>query len=193
MGRRIALLQGHPDPEPGRLGRALAFAYGQGAAEGGHACRAVDAAALALPLLPTQQDFEHGTPPDAVREVQDILAWAEHWTIFHPVWLGFPPARLMGLFEQALRPGFAFRYVERGFPEKLMKGRSARLVVTMGMPAIAHRLWFGAATTALRRNVLEFVGIAPVRITRIGRAGALDAARAEAWLATLRGLGRDGA
>jgi putative NADPH-quinone reductase len=193
MARRIALIQGNPDPAPGRFGRALAAAYAAGAAEAGHECRLIEVGALGLPLLETQQEFEHGTPPEALRAAQDSLAWAEHWVVFHPVWLGFPPARLMGFFEQALRPGFAFRYQARGLPEKLMKGRSARLVITMGMPALVHRLWLGASTTALRRNLLGFVGIAPIRITRIGGAARLDAARAGAWLERLRALGRAGA
>jgi len=193
MARRIAVIQGHPDPAPGRFGRALAAAYAAGATEAGHACRTIDVAARDLPLLATQQDFEHGTPPEAARAAQEIRAWAEHWVVCHPLWLGFPPARLMGFFEQALRPGFAFRYVERGLPEKLMKGRSARLVITMGMPALAHRFSLGAASTAMRRNLLGFVGIAPTRITRIGGAGRLDAARAEAWLGRLNALGRAGA
>ena len=43
--------------------------------------------------------------------------------------LGDVPALLKAFFEQVGRPNFAFRYREKGLPEKLLKSRSARVVV----------------------------------------------------------------
>lgn len=194
MPRRIAIIQGHPDPAGGHFGHALADAYAEGALAAGHAVERIEVARLDFPLLRTQADFETGAPPDAVRAAQDTLRRAEHWVLLYPLWLGAMPARLKGFLEQACRPGFAFRYVERGFPEKLMKGRSARIVVTMGMPAIAYRWWFGAhSLRSLERNILGFIGIRPIRETLIGGVGGLDAARAAAWLERMRRYGRDAA
>ena len=54
-------------------------------------------------------------------------------------------------------------------PKKLLGGRSARLVVTMGMPALVYRWYFRAhSIKALERNILGFVGIAPIDETLIG-------------------------
>ena len=77
----------------------------------------------------------------------------------YPLWLGTMPAALKALLEQSLRPDFAMDYTGR-WPAGRLKGRSARVVVTMGMPELAYRWWFGAhSLKSLERNVLKFVGI----------------------------------
>ena len=56
--------------------------------------RLVAAAELDLPFLRSQQEWEHGQALPAVGEVQHSLAWAEHWLVVTPVWLGDMPAML---------------------------------------------------------------------------------------------------
>jgi hypothetical protein len=52
---------------------------------------------------------------------------------------------------------------------KLLKRRSARVVVTKSMPAPLFRIDYGGhSLRALRRSLLEFVRVAPVRFTVIG-------------------------
>jgi putative NADPH-quinone reductase len=194
VARRIAIIQGHPDPSGGRLCHRLAEAYAAGALAAGHEVRVIPVARLALPLLATQADFEQGTPSPAVAAVQEDLRWAEHWLIIYPLWLGDMPAVLKGFFEQVGRPGFAFRYRESGLPEKLMAGRSAHVVVTMGMPAFFYR-WFYCAHSlrSLKRNILKFIGVSPVTDTVIGAVGGLDAAGVAALVARFEALGRSAA
>jgi putative NADPH-quinone reductase len=190
--RRIVIIQGHPDPAGGHFCHALAGAYAEGARAAGHEVRRIEVAALTFPWLRSQADFEHEAPPPAITEAQETLRWAEHWVFVWPLWLGTMPALLKAFLEQAARPGFAFRYGGR-IPEKLLKGRSARLVVTMGMPPFIYRWWFGAhGLRALERNILGFIGIAPIRETLIGGIATLDHAKAAAWLDRLAALGRSG-
>jgi putative NADPH-quinone reductase len=109
-------------------------------------------------------------PPPAIAEAQETIAWAEHLVIIYPLWLGAMPALLKGFFEQAMRPGFAVARsgVEPG-PKQPLKGRSAHIIVTMGMPALVYRWYFRAhSLKSLKRNILGFVGIAPQRDTIIG-------------------------
>ena len=116
--------------------------------------------------------------------------------LFFPLWLGDMPALLKGFLEQVARPDFAFEYVEGGasFTKKGLKGRSARVVVTMGMPATVYRFYFRAhSVKSLERNILGFVGIAPVHETLIGMAGNMKDATALKWLGKLRDMGRDAA
>jgi putative NADPH-quinone reductase len=93
-----------------------------------------------------------------------------------------------------MRPGLAFSRVEAGKSwRKLLTGRSARIIVTMGMPALVYRWYFGAhSLKSLERNILGFVGIGPIRETLIGMVEACSAARREKWLEKLRALGRAG-
>lgn len=192
---RILLLQGHPDGQAPHLGHALAGAYAEGAQDAGHEVRTVDVAALDFPLLRSQQEWEQGTLPQALHEAQDAIHWAGHVVIFFPLWLGDMPALLKAFLEQVLRPGFAFGSGPRtAFTSKGLTGRSARLVVTMGMPALAYRWYFRAhSVKSLERNILGFVGIAPVDATLIGGAGQLAPAKAQHWLGRMRELGRKAA
>lgn len=183
---------GHPDPSPDRLCRGLAKAYGEGAEKAGHAVRRVDLAALDCPMLRTMQEFEHGAVPVGLREAADAIVWAEHIVFVFPLWLGTMPAMLKAFLEQVMRPGTAFAHPDKdgGFTKTLLRGRSARVVVTMGMPAVLYRLWFlGHGLAGMRRSILHFVGISPVRETLFGMvAGAGDATRAK-WIRQMRGLG----
>jgi len=193
VGRRIAIVQGHPDPGGARYCHALARAYGEGAAAGEREVRTLDVAALDFPVLRTPEEWD-AAPPPAVRAAQEAIAWADHLLIVYPLWLGSMPALLKAFLEQVLRPGFATSKVAGGTSwRKLLAGRSARVVVTMGMPAWIYRWYFGAhSLKSLERNVLDFVGIAPVRTTLIGSVEAAGAAARERWLDRMRALGRAG-
>ena len=82
-----------------------------------------------------QAEFETGRAPPEIAAAQEAIRRADHLVVIFPLWLGDMPALLKGFFEQTLRPGFAFDYRPNGFPLKHLGGRSARIVVTMGMPA----------------------------------------------------------
>lgn len=188
--RRIAVIVGHPDPAPGRLCRQMAQAYAAGAAEAGHAVRIVDVALIDIPHLRTKADFETGSGQGDIAAAQETLAWAEHWLVVYPLWLGAMPALLKAFFEQVCRPGFAFRYRDKGFPEKLLAGRTAHVVVTMGMPAFAYRwFYFAHSLAALKRNILAFVGVKAVRDTLVGMVDGLDAVKVAALMARMREAG----
>lgn len=193
MGRRIAIIQGHPDQSPERFCRTLAEAYEAGAVRGGHETRLIDVAALDFPLIRSQPDFERGALPAAIAAAQETLRWADHWVIIYPLWLGDAPALFKAFVEQIFRPGFALRYREGRLPEGLLKGRSARVIVTMGMPTLVYRFFFFAhGLRNLERNVLKYAGVSPVRATLIGSIKDMDRATGEKWISRVRALGLRG-
>jgi putative NADPH-quinone reductase len=184
MPERIALIQAHPDPAGGHLCHALAQAYADGARRAGREVRVIDVAQLDFPLLRSQKDWQEGEVPASLRPAQETLRWADHLVFFFPLWLGDMPALLKGFLEQIARRGFAFEPVE-GNPlgRKLLTGRSARVVVTMGMPAQVYRWYFRAhSVKSLERNILGFVGIGPIHETLIGGVDGLGAAGVRRWL-----------
>jgi len=192
MTRRIAIVQGNPDPRGKRFAHALAEAYADGAQAAGHEVRVIDVAKLDFPLVRSKEDFDKGAPPAAIQSAQHTIEWAEHVVFFYPLWLGAMPALLKAFLEQVFRPGFAYKFKGPGMPEKLLKGKSARIVVTMGMPAFVYRWYFRAhSLKSFRRNILEFCGIGPVASTLIGSVEAPKTDR-NGWLATLRDLGSAG-
>ena len=190
--KNILLIQGHPDASAAHFCHALADAYAQGATEAGHAVRRVTVADIQFPLLASQADWENGELPPALQPAQDDIRWANHIVLFFPLWLGDMPALLKGFLEQIMRPGFAFvrKQGSAVFTEKGLTGRSARVVVTMGMPALVYRWYFRAhSVRALERNVLGFVGIGPVSETLVGGAAGLRAQDSSRWLSRMRALG----
>ena len=190
--RKILILQGHPDAVERHLGHRLAEAYAQGAAAAGHTVRTIEIATLDFPLLRSQHEWERGELPKSLDEAQAAIAWADHLVLCFPLWLGDMPALLKGFLEQVARPGFAFK-ADGGnpFAHKGLAGRSARIVVTMGMPALVYRFFFAAhSVKSLERNILGFVGIAPVRETLVGNVEGLGDAGRAAWFAKLERLGR---
>ena len=192
MPKRILLIQGHPDASRQHLGHALADSYALGAEGAGHDIRRITLAELDIPPLRSQHEWEQGQLPASLEQPQADIGWAEHIVFFFPLWLGDMPALLKGFLEQVARPGFAFTYEKGGKPwgKKALTGRSARVVVTMGMPALVYRWYFRAhSVKSLERNILGFVGIGPVHETLIGMTGNMKPEDASKWFKKLERLG----
>jgi putative NADPH-quinone reductase len=129
---------------------------------------------------------------DEVRRCQSSMDWASHVVILYPLWLGSMPALLKGLLEQMLRPGFAFSTLKLGRgPVKLQGGKSARIIVTMGMPAWLYRWYFRAhSLRSLKRNVLRFIGFRRVGATIVGGVASLTGPQRTQCIEAVRALGR---
>lgn len=146
-------------------------------------------------------------PPGTIVPVQAAIKQADHLLIFYPLWHGHFPAFFHACLEQTFRPGFAVAGRGGGMPLPLLAGKSARVVVTMGMPVFFYRCYYGAhCLKSLTRNILHFSGIKPVKTTLIGGLGAgaalpnfakdfrgrSSAKRCAYWLDKLHALGRAG-
>jgi putative NADPH-quinone reductase len=187
---RIVIIDGHPHNDENHYVHALARAYGK-AARKAHEVRHIELAWLDFPVLRDPADWHGGETPPGLLEAQRDIAWADHVVILYPLWLGDIPALLKAFFEQTLRPGFAVQPQPEGLYTKLLVPKSGRVIVTMGMPAAGYRFFFMShSLRSLKRNILAFVGIAPVRTTLIGRV-ASSRARAHG-LRKVEQLGRKG-
>jgi putative NADPH-quinone reductase len=192
MTRRVAIIQGHPDPAGHRLLHAMADAYADGAAAAGHEVRRIEVGKLEFALLRTQADFETGALPPALVQPSEDMRWAEHWVFLFPLWHGTMPALFKGFLEQVFRPGFAMAYTKGGLPKRLLAGRSARIVVTMGMPVLLYRWYFGGyGLRAFERSMLSFAGIKPIRESLYGLSFADEKKRAR-WISDMRRHGGRG-
>lgn len=188
MGKRILVILGHPAHDS--LCKALAEAYAAAAGERGHEVELLRLGELDFdPMLhegyariqPLEPDLEHA---------QAAIARAEHLVFVFPVWWGSVPALLKGFLDRVLLPGFAFRYRDGAlFPEQLLKGRSADLLVTMDTPPWYFRwIYRMPAIHQMRRTTLEFCGIRPVRTLMMGPVKDSAAPQWTRWLAQARAL-----
>lgn len=192
--KRIVIVQGHPDIDAKHFGHTLAEIYKKSAEAAGHEVKLIEVAKLKFPFLTSKNEFESSIFPHAIQQSQEIIHWAEHLVIIYPLWLGTMPAILKAFFEQTFRPGFAFSYSgTNGMPKKLLVGKSARIIVTMGMPAFIYRWYFRAhGLKNLKRNILSFCGVHPLKESLIGMIESNNNANREKWLAKMHKLGQQG-
>jgi putative NADPH-quinone reductase len=192
--KHIVIVQGHPNPEGNRFCHALAASYLKGAEASGHGIKIIDVAKIEFPLLRTQEDFDHGPVPVSIKQAQDLIQSAQHLVIIYPLWLGSMPAYLKAFFEQVFRPGFAAIKAAGGKPWKqLLLGKTAHIVITMGMPAWVYRWYFLAhSLKSLERNILGFCGIKTTQETLIGMVESIDDSKRKQWLDSMERMGRAG-
>ena len=193
MHKKILIIQGHPDPSHDHLCHALADSYQKGALEAGYEVKSISIANIDFPLLRTYEDFYSSTPIPVIEQCQQDIRWANHLVIVYPLWMGTMPALLKAFFEQVFRPGFALETVDGGKKWiRLLKGKSAHIVVTMGMPAIVYR-WFYRAhgLKSLERNILKFTGISPIKSSLIGMVEECQKNRVR-WLEKMYVIGKKG-
>ncbi len=185
---RIVIVVGHS--RQGTLCEALGQSYANGARAAGHD---VDLFVLSKmtfdPIL--REGYEHIQPlePDLAAARTAIYA-ADHLVFVFPLWLGDMPAILKGFLERFLQPDLVDPAKQQAFVP-LLKGKSARIIVTMGMPGLIYRWYFGPhALRILSGNILGFVGVAPIRNTIFGRVANVTAEVRRRWLAEVEALGR---
>jgi len=88
----------------------------------------------------------------------------------YPIWWGTYPALLKAFIDRVFLPGFAFKYKpDSMFWDKLLKGKTARLIVTMDAPKWYYALVYrSAGHIALKKATLEFCGVKPVTTSTFG-------------------------
>ncbi|MEM9015549.1 MAG: NAD(P)H-dependent oxidoreductase [Verrucomicrobiota bacterium] len=189
--KRILILNGHPGDES--LSRSLAESYRDAAEKAGHEVKIAH-----LSEMDFDSDFGGGgyrsTKPlePELEALLSDLKWSEHVVMTTPIWWGGLPAKLKGLFDRILLPGEAFdtRNQKLGFPTPLLSGRTGRVLVTSDTPGWLMSLGYcNALFVQLRKQILGFVGIKPVRIKHFQGATKASSTKVEKWLAEAHQLG----
>ncbi len=192
MQKHILIVQGHPHSGGRHLCHALADSYEFGAREAGFKVDTLDVGALDFPILRSGEEWTSEDAPEGLKDAQQQILNADHLVFIYPLWLGTMPALLKAFLEQAVRPGM-IKGDKAGLAHMrtLLKGKSARIIVTMGMPALAYRLFFRMhSVKTLQRNILGFVGVGPVFTTLIGLVDKMKPARADKLMDQMKQLGR---
>jgi len=190
--KRILVINGHPDPSPDHLCAALADAYARGAAAAGHEVSRLNVGALDFPLIRSMTDYQSSVSSPDMERAQDSVKHAQHLVFVFPIWFGSLPALLKGFFEQLLRTGYSLSSPQSAM-SSILTGKSARLIVTMGMPTPLFRFVLGGhGLGALEKGLFLVTGVTPVRRTLLGGALEANAERRAQWLVEAEDLGRRG-
>lgn len=155
---KIYILLGHSDPAT--LSGALADTYERTARAAGHDIRRQSIGEMHFdPILHEGYKTIQELEPD-LKDFQENIRWAEHVVIVYPVWWSCMPALLKGLFDRAWLPHFAFNFAHHGLTwKKLLKGRTARIIVSANSSPWMLWLMYGPPTAVLELALLRFAGI----------------------------------
>ena len=186
MSKNITIILGHPNAVS--YCGDLAQAYAQAAKEAGHTVRLFKLGEIAFdPTLhhgySKRQELEPG-----LKEIQDAITWANHLVFVYPIWWGSMPALLKGMFDRVFLSGYAFKYRENSqFWDKLLTGRSAHVIATMDTPPWYYRwVYKMPGHNQIKKTILEFCGIKPVKITSLGPVRYAKPAQREKWLQEIK-------
>lgn len=166
--KNILIINGHPNKDS--INFALAEAYFKGATEAGANISLIHIADLTFnPNLQFGYRQRMELEPDLLSSLEKIKA-ADHLVWFHPIWWGGMPAMMKGFIDRLFLPGIAFQYRENSvWWDKLLKGKTARIITTLDQPSWYYRLFFGRpSVNQLKKSVLQFCGINPVKVTYVG-------------------------
>ncbi len=189
--KKILIINGHPDKSSFCF--ALAESYKKGADTNGEGCRLVHLIDLKFnPILTYGYRVVSELEPDLVQMQQDILH-ADHLVFVYPTWWGTYPALLKGFIDRVFLPNFAFKYhKDSPFWDKLLKGKTARIITTMDSPVWYYWLMYkSAGHNAMKRATLEFSGIKPVRITTFAPLKSSDLMSRKKWIEEVEILGKN--
>jgi NAD(P)H dehydrogenase (quinone) len=188
--RTVMVVVGHP--QQNTFCEALGKAYAEGAAGAGHEAKLFLLSQMRFdPILREGYRQEQPLEPE-LKDAYAALSACDHLVIVFPLWCGDMPALLKGFIERILQPDLIARQnTERAMNWHIFDNKSARIVMTMAMPVSIYR-WFyrGHALKLLKRNILHFIGIRPVRHTLYGMIATSKPEQRARWLDDMRELGR---
>lgn len=167
--KKILVIQGHPHQES--FNTAIASMYVDTLVSSGK----YEVKQLILRDLDFSLNLQYGyskridLEPDLLR-AQNMIQWADHLVWIHPLWWGGMPALMKGFIDRVFLPGFGFKYRENSvWWDKLLKGKSARIFITMDQPYWYYWLVNGRPSIhQLKKMTLQFCGINPVKVTTFG-------------------------
>jgi NAD(P)H dehydrogenase (quinone) len=189
--KNILVINGHPDKKSFCF--ALAESYQTGAILSESVCKLVHLIDLKFnPILTFGYRTVVELEPDLIQIQKDILA-ANHLVFVYPNWWGTYPALLKGFIERIFLPNFAFKFQKNTpMPIQLLKGKTARMIVTMDTPQWYY--WLinkNAGYNAMKTSILEFCGIKPVKITSLSGIKKSTLEKRKQWLEEVEKLGKE--
>jgi putative NADPH-quinone reductase len=185
---RIFILLGHPNKDT--LAGKLAETYEIEAQKAGHEVKRLNIGDLHFdPILHMGYKVIQELEPD-LKLVQEYMTWSEHFVLVYPIWWSAMPALLKGMWDRMFLPAFAFRMNKTNLGwQKLLKGRTARVITLSKTQPILIRILFGDFTNEIKRAILGFAGFS-VKITSFGNTENISAAKAASLQKSVANLAR---
>jgi putative NADPH-quinone reductase len=189
MSKRVLIILGHPNKDS--LSSRIATTYREGAEKGGAEVKLIIIKDLNFnPILFLGYKRIEKLEDDILAS-QKLIAWADHLVFIYPNWWGTYPALFKGFIDKVLWPGFAFQYrLDSKGIDQLLKGKSARVIVTMDTPLWYYNLVQGRpGHRAIKGATLKFCGVSPVRFFTLTPVRNAKEKQINKWLSKVYRLG----
>ena len=189
--KKILVINGHPNKES--FCNAIAESYHKASAANGNEVELVHLRDLKFDLnLSNGFSRNIELEPDVIKS-QQLITWANHIVIVHPVWWGSVPALLKGFFDRVLLPGFAFKYKENSaLWDKLLVGKTGHVIYTSDTPNWLYKyVFFAPSVNQVKKRTLQFCGINPVKVTAIEPIRKSTQKFREDWLVKIEELAKN--
>jgi putative NADPH-quinone reductase len=188
--KRILIINGHPNKES--LCSAFAQSYKKGAESTGAQCTLLNL--IDVDFNPNLlYGFQKRIAMESdVLSMQQAILDAQHIVIIYPNWWSTYPAIVKAFIDRVFIPKFAFSYRDNSiFIDRLLKGRSARLIVTMDSPGWYYSLFMKSpGHNSMKKGILEFCGIKPVKITEFNMIKTSNLQKRIKWITQVEELGQ---
>ncbi|MBS1663248.1 MAG: NAD(P)H-dependent oxidoreductase [Bacteroidetes bacterium] len=192
MAKNILLILGHPSENS--FCNALLDAYRNGAESAGAHCQTLYVSQLNFDVN-LADGYKTGEAMQLEKDLvasQQLIRWADHVVMAYPNWWGFMPAVTKGFIDRIFLPGFAFKHHSgKIFPDKLLTGKSMRLLVTMDTPKWWFYLIYRASQYQILKNIVfGYVGFNPIRFSTFGFIRKSTDKLRKLWLSKVQQLGK---
>lgn len=164
--KKILVINGHPVEDS--FSKALADSYIEGAESKGYKVEIIQVRKMDFnPNLMFGYKKRMKMESDVAQAISKIKE-SDHIVWIFPMWWYSMPAMLKGFIDRTFLPDVAFRSRPGKLPEKLLRGRSSRIIITSDTPRWFDRIYMKSpAINQLRKGTLKFSGINPVKVTYI--------------------------
>ena len=187
--KQVLIINGHPDKES--FNYALSEAYLKGVSKTNAIISKINIAELEFnPNLQFGYRKRMELEPDLVLAIEKIKK-ADHIVWVFPMWWYGYPALMKGFIDRIFLPSITYLPIAgKALPEKLLKGKSARLIITADTPKWYDFLVMKSpAINQFKNGTLKFCGINPVKTTYIASIKNSTSAFRAKWLNKVTLLG----
>jgi len=187
--KKILIIYGHPLKDT--FAESLRDSYMKGAKESGAEVKIINLYELNFEINLSQGYRKDIELEEDLKSAQEMIKWCDHMLMIWPNWWSTYPALFKGFIDRTFLPGFAFNYRKGSLLwDKNLKGRSARLIMTMDTPVWYYYLVYRApGINSIKKGVLHFCGIKPVKSTLLGPIKQSTDEKRKSWNTKVYNLG----
>ena len=178
----VAIISGHPNSSS--YCTALAKSYEEGSKSTGNKVRFISVTSMKFDAVHQRKTVEKD-----VAYAQSTLQWADHIVFIFPIWWGNMPALMKGFVDRVFASGVTYKFKEGGMWDKLLKGKSARVIATMDAPPLVYKLFFRNPLKKNMKAILGFCGVAPIKYSYIGSVKMASPEKRKFWLERIKKVG----